>query len=395
MQLKESIGSLTAVERAMQANLKLVPAPSYAMSRALELFELRSPHAEILERLNETRTTLDRLYSTSHAIEHLALKNPIHDMIERFTWPHRAFEAMATHSLAMTRMLETANRPFMELMSGVDMKLGALHSLTARLEAPFAGVTKLLSTSRCLLGGIDLDALTARFATIPRLPHIVLGGIDAVTRKYGQMLDDSSDAIAEVSISPSLDTMTASWEVLRQAKFAHLVARANAGRTEAIEDVETLEESEVGSTRDDRRLRIASLNRDLVRLIDGARDAARSDNPDRVRHAATSIRELFTHVTHNLATDEEVIKWAASDAQLVENGRPTRRGRLLFILRRVNNGAFTEFVDAEVNAMLTLIGVLHGGTHGVVPNLSDDALSAGVDWMESALANLIRIAREE
>ena len=125
MQLKESIGSLTAVERAMQANLKLVPAPSYAMSRALELFELRSPHAEILERLNETRTTLDRLYSTSHAIEHLALKNPIHDMIERFTWPHRAFEAMARWTGLKTPSV------FVEAESDIPMAAGLGSSAAA------------------------------------------------------------------------------------------------------------------------------------------------------------------------------------------------------------------------------------------------------------------------
>jgi hypothetical protein len=54
---------------------------------------------------------------------------------------------------------------------------------------------------------------------------------------------------------------------------------------------------------------LAILDKDLLSLWEGARFSLNSDNPDRARHFAISLRELFTQVLHTLAPDTEVKVW--------------------------------------------------------------------------------------
>jgi len=66
---------------------------------------------------------------------------------------------------------------------------------------------------------------------------------------------------------------------------------------------------------------IASIDPKLLPLYRGAIDAIASSGVDNVRHATISLRELFTHILHKIAPDEDFfgrnkeecvksIKWA-------------------------------------------------------------------------------------
>lgn len=128
----------------------------------------------------------------------------------------------------------------------------------------------------------------------------------------------------------------------------------------------------------------------LPALLHGAREALNKANPDRARHVVTSIRELFTHVLHRLAPDDGIRAWTDS-AQFFDNGRPTRRARLLYINRGINVDTLSSFVDADVNSALTLIKALQVGTHEITSRFTDRQLRALVDRMESLLLFLLRL----
>ncbi|MEA5470158.1 hypothetical protein [Spirulina sp. 06S082] len=128
----------------------------------------------------------------------------------------------------------------------------------------------------------------------------------------------------------------------------------------------------------------------LCRLLQGARYSLSSDNPDRVRHVTTSIRELFTHVLHTLAPDSEIRKWSTED-QYFHNNRPTRRARLLYICRHINNNSFQKFVEHDVRAVLSFVEALNGDTHSIEPRLTEHQLKALVARMESLLVFLLQI----
>src|SRR3546814_200632 len=51
------------------------------------------------------------------------------------------------------------------------------------------------------------------------------------------------------------------------------------------------------------------VHKDLLDLWNGALQAIKSQNPDKIRHMITSLRELYTHVLHILAPDKAFAKW--------------------------------------------------------------------------------------
>ncbi len=139
---------------------------------------------------------------------------------------------------------------------------------------------------------------------------------------------------------------------------------------------------------------LVRLNPNLVHIRDGARKALNSRNPDRVRHFSSSYRELLTHVIHALAPDDGIRKWSAS-AEHYHNKRPTRRARLLYISRQINQKPFETFVDNDIDAVLEYFELLHGGTHGVDSSYTPVQLKALQLRIEGAIRFLFEISQAE
>jgi len=128
----------------------------------------------------------------------------------------------------------------------------------------------------------------------------------------------------------------------------------------------------------------------LFKMWKGAIEAYYSYNSDKVRHFSTSIRELFTHLIHILAPDVAIKRWTADPAHYYE-GRPTRKARLLFICRNLNNASFTTFVKKDVEATIAFIDVFQKGTHDIDPVFSENHLLAIKSKAENTLKFLLEI----
>jgi hypothetical protein len=138
---------------------------------------------------------------------------------------------------------------------------------------------------------------------------------------------------------------------------------------------------------------IGKLNVELMVLLHGARQSLESANPDKVRHFATSLRELFTHVLHALSPDEKVNKWSNSP-DYYDRGKPTRRARLLYICRSLNNNPFSDFLEKDIAAVLEFLKLFQRGTHEVICSYTDFQLKMMLVRMESTLRFLLEIWRE-
>ncbi len=163
---------------------------------------------------------------------------------------------------------------------------------------------------------------------------------------------------------------------------------------EASEEKQQLREAILAESGDAIRSQLISIDADLVSLWEGAIYSLNSNNPDRVRHTATSLRELFTQVLHRLAPDKEVQKWSMAPEHYDDKGRPTRRARLLYICREINHGPFSTFVEKDVNAVLEFIQLFQRGTHEVVISYTQAQLIALKVRMESVIRFLIEISRQ-
>ena len=135
---------------------------------------------------------------------------------------------------------------------------------------------------------------------------------------------------------------------------------------------------------------LTKLDPRLYKMWKGAIEAYNSNNTDKVRHFSISIRELYTHLIHILAPDDAIKKWS-TDPTYFHEGRPTRKARLLFICRNINNGPFNIFVKKDVDATIAFIDIFQKGTHDIDPMFTPNQLLTIKSKAENTLKFLLEI----
>ena len=61
------------------------------------------------------------------------------------------------------------------------------------------------------------------------------------------------------------------------------------------------------------------------------------------------------------------------DSTLIHNGRPTRRAKIQYLLRGMNNDPLTKFIEVDTDAMLELYQ-LYGRLHGLKTGVTEKQL---------------------
>jgi hypothetical protein len=143
-------------------------------------------------------------------------------------------------------------------------------------------------------------------------------------------------------------------------------------------------------TSDALRCAIIEMEPGWVKMLDGARKALASENPDRLRQTSVSLRELFREVLHAIAPDEDAKRFV-DDADR-EKGSPNRRARLRSVYAPLNAFGLQPFGEKDIDAILELFKLLNQGTHKDLP-AGDVQARALVDRVEGTLLFLIRLAR--
>ncbi len=136
---------------------------------------------------------------------------------------------------------------------------------------------------------------------------------------------------------------------------------------------------------------LAELGGKLGSMWIGAKQARMSNNPDRVRHFAVSLRELLRTLLHILAPDDAVRAWSSSQTDLTPDGRPTRRARLKFICRSSEAAPLQDFIQKDIETVLAYEQLLERGTHAPTGDLPPDAAAAMEARMESTIRFLVAV----
>jgi hypothetical protein len=140
---------------------------------------------------------------------------------------------------------------------------------------------------------------------------------------------------------------------------------------------------------------LGELNPKFINLLSGARHVLSDlSNPDRIRHFASSLRDLFTHVLHQIAPDNKIKTWSTSSQDYSSDGRPTRRARLLYICRELNNKPYSDFLNKDIDAVLKLLDLFQRGVHEVTAELTDLQLRMMLIRMEGVLTTLLLVWKE-
>ncbi|MBK8399001.1 MAG: hypothetical protein IPL26_27590 [Leptospiraceae bacterium] len=118
---------------------------------------------------------------------------------------------------------------------------------------------------------------------------------------------------------------------------------------------------------------LENINKKFIILWNGAHEALTSNNPDRIRHASVSIRELLTHLIHTLSPEDKMKDWSKDPNHFV-NGKPTRSARMSYILREINTPQLKDFVEKDIKACVELLNCFQNGTHSLESKLTENQL---------------------
>jgi hypothetical protein len=129
-----------------------------------------------------------------------------------------------------------------------------------------------------------------------------------------------------------------------------------------VDDGDFIDPQELQKTYLEDKLDLVSL--DLGKRWKGALFSLNPLNPDAGRHFCTSVREIFTQILDVKAPDSNVLSYF-SDCELYL-GKPNRRFKIKYILtqKSIHSQSFENFVDSDIDELLSLFRSLNDGTHG-------------------------------
>lgn len=139
-------------------------------------------------------------------------------------------------------------------------------------------------------------------------------------------------------------------------------------------------------------LRIISA--ELDKRWHGALFSLDSRNPDAARHFCTSSREILTRVIDLEAPDNVVLE-ALPDCETLGDGRPIRRAKIGYLLRKsgADYESLREFVETDVDDVMKLFRVFNDATHGDAGVFDLNVLRALKQRVEGAIKFLSAIVR--
>lgn len=123
---------------------------------------------------------------------------------------------------------------------------------------------------------------------------------------------------------------------------------------------------------------LEQVNPSLAPVYLGARNDLEGDAPDRARHVLYSLRELSNFLIREIAPLEQNMEWLSNHGEEGDwdnNCRPSRRGKIRFLTRKINSRTLVDFVDT-CTRLSSKLHKLYNRLHKLDPGLSDDQLNA-------------------
>src|SRR6266487_3071656 len=212
----------------------------------------------------------------------------------------RTIQRLSPDALVMQKILEQVHITN-NLLSGINIPLrlientGALKwayvSLSSLLWTNIGNALKIDTGSRTMLGNDILAFSNSYFALSQSLERTVLD----LNLTSSMLIFE----LPEVELFNGVDLLEA---ITVENEESEAIS-------ENDEDKQGLRDEISTQTAEALETLLAGLDRNLVLLWQGASQALTSNNVDRNRHFLISLRELFTHVLHQLAPNDEIRAW--------------------------------------------------------------------------------------
>jgi hypothetical protein len=374
--LKTAKTALAKLHQDMEAINKLAK-PSYLsvieqMERTLE--PIRRQHLELSSAF-EMSGAMARIQEIASANQH---------------WQELIKQASATSRIAES--LSAAHQSWLDTIRPVQHDFSHISQLQASAKLALCDTSLRLAATERLMAGIDFEAIRGRF----QIEMPVIAGLESsiahVAASYGG-LAESLREISDITRLPAFVLPGATREIYTTS-FALETLRPWGDRDEdeAETEIQLVAEAELETSGCIALLQ--QVDPGLARPYIGARDALYGNNADRARHILSSLRELWNHLLRRLAPDDLVAAWipgVSNQKDLLHEGKPTRRARVLYVCRELNNDPLTDFLMHDTRALVKMIE-LFNRVHELETALTDEQLRAILLRTDSWLLYILQIS---
>ncbi|MCG7878389.1 MAG: hypothetical protein JAY75_20215 [Candidatus Thiodiazotropha taylori] len=373
--LKTAKTALAKLHQDMEAINRLVK-PSYLnvieqMERTLE--PIRRQQLEISRAL-EMSGAAARIRDIASANQH---------------WQEIIKQATATSRIAES--LSAAHQSWIERIKPIQYDISHLSQLQASAKLDLCDTSLRLAATERLMAGIDFEAIRNRF----QIEMPVISGLESsvahVAASYGG-LAESLREISDITRLPAFVLPGATREIYTTSFAIEALCPWDERDDDETEtEIQLVAEAELETSGCIALLQ--QVEPGLARPYIGARDALYGNNADRARHILSSLRELWNHLLRRLAPDDLVAAWipgVSNQKDLLHEGRPTRRARVLYVCRELNNDPLTEFLMHDTRALVKLIE-LFNRVHELETELTDEQLRAILLKTDSWLMYILQI----
>jgi hypothetical protein len=300
----------------------------------------------------------------------------------------------------LQRTLENLNN------SGVLQRLaesvaGAATGWSKAINAAIASVDTNSNITRILVAASHFDAAyraELSTAAIPLLAKQLSENSSPLLLWSGSALGTSQNAHIETLLGLNAGFSTENLDETTVSLAAQVPCEAflalDVGVSFSGHDTSVINDSRdivVSQTTDEVEACLAKYDSALLPMLCGARESARSENVDAIRHVCVSLRELLGHLLRGLAPDAKVKEWA-QDPKLLHEGRPTRAARLKYILSDPTFRPLGPFFEADIRATIDLLEGLNQATHVVVSDLRREHLGVVLSKAEGTILVLLKIS---
>ncbi|MDO8473039.1 MAG: hypothetical protein Q7T05_04395 [Dehalococcoidia bacterium] len=299
------------------------------------------------------------------------------------------WQDLVAQATASTRVFDDLLRTHQTWLDQITPMGDSVAQLQAATKLLLTDVTFRMTVTETLFAGIDFESL-CRAVALPepaflRIEHL----IGDVTLTYGR-LAESITTFPDLTYLPAFALLGATREVFSTGYALDSICVPE-------KRVRQKDESEVQFLAEVRQETsgciglLQSIDPVLARLYVGAHDALHSGNAERARHVLSSLRELWNHFLRRLAPDEHVLAWVPrNDKDLLHEGRPTRRARVMYICRSLNHEPLTDFVVQDTRALVKLVDVFNR-VHELEPGLTDEQLRVLLLRTDSWLTYILQV----
>lgn len=302
---------------------------------------------------------------------------------------NQRWQDLIDQASASSRVFEDIKRTHQTWLEGIRPMQDSIEQLQAAAKLSLGDIAYRMTVSERLFAGIDFDAMRQAMA-LPEPAFLKFQDvIGNVTSTY-EILAASIRILPDVTHLPTFALPGATREVFITGYALDAIRvpeepedEDDASVVQLIAEVEQETSGCIGL--------LQAVDPALARPYIGAHDALRGRNADRARHILSSLREFWNHLLRRLAPDEHVLTWVSTDDKdLLHEGRPTRRARVLYVCRGLNHEPLTDFVVQDTRALVKLVDFFNR-VHELDPELTDEQLRALLLRTDSWLTYILQI----